>query len=160
MDRVIAFCASCSNTGKTTLVLRVLEELRRRGVTAAVLKHGHHPADGRDKDSSRYLAAGAAGSLYVSPWGWVLEARPEGELAPERAAALLRELTGCSLILAEGFKRGPFPRIAVCRREVSLALPCPERELWAVVSDTPLSVGIPQFRFEEIPALCDRILGA
>lgn len=160
MDRVIAFCASCSDSGKTTLILRVLEELRRRGVPAAVLKHGHHPAGGRDKDSSRYLAAGAAGSLYVSPWGWVLEARPEGELAPERAAALLRELTGCGLILAEGYKRGPFPRIAVCRRETGLALPCPEEELLAVVSDAPLPVRVPQFRFEDVPALCDRILGA
>ncbi len=160
MDRVVAFCASRSNTGKTTLILRVLEELRRRGVTAAVLKHGHHPPEGRGKDSSRYLDAGAAGSLYSSPWGWTLEARQDGELDPERAAALLRELTGCGVILAEGYKAGPFPRIAVCRREVSLALPCPEEELLAVVSDAPLPVRVPQFRFEDVPALCDRILDA
>lgn len=64
------------------------------------------------------------------------------------------------VILAEGYKAGPFPRIAVCRREVSLALPCPEEELLAVVSDAPLPVRVPQFRFEDVPALCDRILDA
>lgn len=102
-----------SNTGRSTLILRVLEELRAPGNTGGgpqawgiiLRKAGAKTAAGN-------LDAGAAGSLYSSPWGWTLEARQDGELDPERAAALLRELTGCGVILAEGYKAGPFPRIA------------------------------------------------
>ena len=96
------------------------------------------------------LSAGAEGSLFVSPAGWLLEMRPEQELPMAEAAALLRRLTGASLILVEGYKGVQYPKIALCRRDVSLALPCPEEELLAVVCDVPLDTALPQFSYEEI----------
>ena len=157
MRELIGFCAAQSNTGKTTLLEKLLGELRRQGISAAVLKHSHHAPD-TDHDSSRYLSAGAEGSLFVSPAGWLLEMRPEQELPMAEAAALLRRLTGASLILVEGYKGVQYPKIALCRRDVSLALPCPEEELLAVVCDVPLDTALPQFSYEEIKELCDFIL--
>jgi len=157
MRELVGFCAAQSNTGKTTLLEKLLRELRRRGISAAVLKHSHHAADS-SHDSSRYLAAGAEGSLFVSPAGWLLEMRPEQELPMAEAAALLRKLTGAQLILVEGYKGENYPKIALCRSDVSLALPCPEAELLAVVCDVPLDTQLPRFAYEEIEKLCDFIL--
>ena len=76
MTVTVGFCAARSNSGKTTLLLRVLEELQRRDMKVAVLKHGRHLDGDEEKDSRRY-AAQAAASLFVSPQGWTLEAHPE-----------------------------------------------------------------------------------
>lgn len=157
MRQLIGFCAAKSNTGKTTLLEKLLAELARRGIRAAVLKHTHHPPDNHH-DSGRYLTAGAAGSLLVSPHGWLLEQRPEQELPLNEAADLLRRLTGAELILAEGYKWEKYPKIALCRSAVSLALPCPEEELLAVVSDVPMETTLPQFHLDDIEKICDFIL--
>ena len=157
MKNLIGFCAAGSGAGKTTLICSQLEELRRRGVKTAVLKHGHHPPY-RNHDTGRALAAGAAGALYVSPEGWQLELRPEEELPPEEAAALLRRLTGAELVIVEGWKKGSHPKIALCRRGVSETLPCPQSELLAVITDMPVNTALPCFRPEETGRICDFIL--
>ena len=157
MQDLIGFCAHRSNTGKTTLLEKLLGELRSRGVSAAVLKHSHHHADTHHV-SSRYLSAGAAGSLFVSPTGWLLEMRPEQELPLAEAAELLRKLTGAQLVLVEGYKSEAYPKIAVCRSDVTLTLPCDEAELLAVVCDVPLPTSLPQFLPDDIAGLCDFIL--
>ncbi len=158
MAIVIGFCASRSNTGKTTLVLKILKELQKKGLCVAVLKHSGHFSPDEGKDSSRYAREGAAASLLVSPRGWVLESRPENELAPEKAAELLCDVTGCEVLLVEGYKKSRIPRIAVCRSDVSLELPCDAGELLAVVSDVPVDCALPQFRFEDLAGICDFIL--
>ncbi len=156
MTVIAGFCAAHANSGKTTLVLRLLEELQRRGVNTAVLKHGRH-LDGDDqKDSRRYAAR--TPSLFVSPEGWQLEARPELELPLEQAVRLIREVSGCQVLLIEGYKQADIPKIAVCRREVSLELPCEPSRLLAAVTDAPLPFDLPQFDFDQIGPLCDLIL--
>jgi molybdopterin-guanine dinucleotide biosynthesis protein B len=154
----MGFCACRSNTGKTTLLLNILQELRRRGVEAAVLKHGRHWQTDPSKDSSRYASAVKAGSLFVSPRGWTLEVHTEREISLEKAVELLRAVTGCELELVEGYKKAPIPKIAVCRSGVCLELPCKEEELAAVVSDVPLTVALPQFRFDDVSGICDFVL--
>jgi len=157
MRDLIGFCAAKSNTGKTVLLEKLLTELCRRGIRTAVIKHSSHAADNAH-DSSRYLGAGAAGSLFVSPHGWLREVRPEQELPLEEAAALLRKLTGAQLILAEGYKGGRCAKIAVCRSGVCLDLPCREEDLLAVICDVPLDTALPRFHPENINAICDFIL--
>ena len=157
MRELIGFCASQANSGKTTLLEKLLDELRRRGISAAVVKHSHQSPH-THRDSGRYLAAGAEGSLFVSPTGWLLEMRPEQELPLAEAAELLRKLTGAQIILVEGYKAEAYPKIAVCRSDVSLSLPCGEDELLAVVCDVPLPTSLPQFSLDDIAGLCDFIL--
>ena len=145
-------------TKEATRVLeKLLAELCRRGIRAAVIKHSQHHPENRH-DSSRYLTAGAEGSLFVSPTGWLLEMRPEQELPLAEAAELLRQLTGAQLVLAEGYKSEAYPKIAVCRSGVSPTLPCEEKELLAVVCDVPLPTSLPQFSPDDIEKLCDFIL--
>ena len=157
MRELIGFCASQANTGKTTLLEKLLAELRARGISTAVLKHSHQSPH-THWDSSRYLSAGAEGSLFVSPAGLLLEMRPEQELPLTAAADMLRKLTGAQIILVEGYKAEPYPKIAVCRSDVSLTLPCREDELLAVVCDVPLATSLPQFSFDDMAELCDFIL--
>ena len=157
MAVIVGFCAARSNSGKTTLLLRVLEELQRRELKVAVLKHGRHLDGDAEKDSRRY-AAQAAASLFVSPQGWVLESHPEEEISLDEAIELICRLSGCHVLLIEGYKKASVPKIAVCRQEISLELPCPEQELQAAVTDTPLDIAVPQFGFDQVPQLCDFIL--
>ena len=75
MTVIVGFCAARANCGKTTLILRLLDELQRRGVKTAVLKHGRHLDSGDEKDSERYASRNP--TLFVSPQGWQLEALVE-----------------------------------------------------------------------------------
>lgn len=156
--KVIGFCASRSHMGKTTLLASVIEELNKRGIRTAVLKHGQHMQSAAGKDSARFVAVGAVASLYVSPEGFVLESRPAEELEIQNAVRLLESAGACDLILVEGYKQGPQRKIAVCRSDVALELPAGVEHLCAVVSDVPMDTALPQFRFEEIPSLCDYVL--
>ncbi len=159
MAEAVFFCAAGSDAGKTTLVLRLLDELGRRGIAAAVLKHGEHRSPCAGKDSARCAAAGAAGTLLVTPEGWTLDSAAGAALTPERAVELLRGLTGCALVLGEGWKaQRAFPKLAVCRAGVASALPCPEAELAAVVGDAPPGCGLPRFDAGDAAGICDFLL--
>lgn len=160
MTIIVGFCASRANTGKTTLLLRVLAELRRRGLKVAVLKHGRHlDEEGEEeKDSSRYAAAGAEACLFMSPQGWQLEARPAEEPSLQQAVSLLQGYSPCQVLLVEGYKQAAIPKIALCRAAVSLDLPCPASQLSALVCDVPLDTDLPCFDFSQVGELCDFIL--
>ena len=159
MVKVIGFCASCQKSGKTTLLLKLLESLHRRGTKTAVIKHAHHLDVDEDKDSTRFAAAGASCAMVVSPQGWVLEAKPSEELPLDKAIAIISSLSGCDVLLIEGYKDGDIPKIAVCRSDVSLKLPCAENDLLAVVSDTPVDTGLPRFDLNhDVEAICDFIM--
>jgi molybdopterin-guanine dinucleotide biosynthesis protein len=107
------------NSGKTTLVVALLAELRRRGLRVASLKHGHHAfeSDQPGRDSWRHFhEGGAEATLMVGAGKVALTMRWDGEPDP---AALVRDLLsgrGYDLVVVEGYKRGPFPKIEVFRR--------------------------------------------
>lgn len=109
------------NSGKTTLAVALLAELRRRGVRVASIKHGHHAfeTDQPGRDSWRHFNEGQAEATVMAGAGKIaLVMRMDGDPDP---AALVRELyagRGYHLVLIEGYKHGPFPRIEVFRRAV------------------------------------------
>jgi molybdopterin-guanine dinucleotide biosynthesis protein MobB len=109
------------NSGKTTLTVALLAELRRRGVRVASVKHGHHAfeTDQPGRDSWRHFNEGQAEATLMAGAGKIaLVMRMEGEPDP---AALVRDFfagRGYDLVLIEGYKHGPFPRIEVFRRAV------------------------------------------
>jgi molybdopterin-guanine dinucleotide biosynthesis protein B len=110
---VVGF-AGWSDSGKTTLAARVVELLGRRGLRVAVVKHdahGHY-REAAGSDSSRYREAGAAAVVVASPGGTVRFDRTDKE---KTLAEIAEELHGFDLIVAEGFKREPHPKIVVCR---------------------------------------------
>lgn len=157
MAKVVGFCASRSNSGKTTLILRILEEFKRRGIKASVLKHGQHMESG-GKDSSRFASAGAEASMFVSPHGWMLESHPDSEISMQNAIDMLAVVSGSEVIIVEGYKRENHKKIAVCRAEISLEIPNNGKGVCAVVSDSEMDTELPVFGFDELGKICDFIL--
>jgi molybdopterin-guanine dinucleotide biosynthesis protein MobB len=109
------------NSGKTTLAVAVLAELRRRGLRVASIKHGHHAfeTDQPGRDSWRHFNEGQAEATLMAGTGKIaLVMRMDGEPDP---IALVRDFyagRGYDLVLIEGYKHGPYPRIEVFRRAV------------------------------------------
>jgi molybdopterin-guanine dinucleotide biosynthesis adapter protein len=106
--------AGWKNSGKTTLIERLIPALRKRGLTVATVKHSHHslrPLDGAT-DGERHARAGAARVAVIGVDAWELagvrQTTPPPDL--ERAAA---ELGPVDLILVEGFKSAAIPKIEV-----------------------------------------------
>ena len=103
-----------SGSGKTTLIERVMPLLRARGLSVSTVKHAHHgfDMDRPGKDSFRHRAAGAAETLVISDSRWVLLAEAT---APPSLETLLERMASVDLVLVEGFKSHPFPKLEVYR---------------------------------------------
>lgn len=108
--------AGWSNSGKTTLIEKVIPCLTRRGLRVAVIKHAHHgfDLDRPGKDSFRHREAGATQVLMLAAQRWVLmnELRDEAEPPLE---SQLEMLSGNDVVLIEGFKAAAVPKVEVYR---------------------------------------------
>ncbi len=105
-----------SNTGKTTLIEKLIPLLRARGLSVSAIKNAHHgfDMDRPGKDSYRYREAGAGQVLIATGERWALLTETPAQPAP--LDALLAELAPCDLVIIEGFKsEGQIPRIEVRR---------------------------------------------
>lgn len=143
----------CSDAGKTTLLEKLIPELRRRGLKVAVIKHDVHgfDLDVPGKDTWRLGRAGADVVAISSPDKVAIIERVEAELSLN---TLAERLAGVDLILTEGYKRGNKPKIEVHRAELGRELLCgPEDNLLAVASDEPLEAGVPVFDLNDAPGL-------
>ncbi|QFT85295.1 Molybdopterin-guanine dinucleotide biosynthesis adapter protein [Halomonas sp. THAF12] len=131
--------AAWSGTGKTTLLERLLPALRERGLRVAVIKHAHHAfdVDQPGKDSHRLRQAGAEPILVASRARVALMME-----TPDREEADLAELIEMvrpqrpDLVLVEGFKAWPLPKLELYREAVGKPLRAAE-DAWivAVASD-------------------------
>ena len=143
-----------SGAGKTRLLVRLIPALRRRGLRVGALKHaGHaHPLDRPGKDSERLRRAGAVSVAVQGPTELALFGPP----IPGGARALARLLPPVDLVLAEGFKREPLPRLELHRRAVSRDFLCArDGRVVAVVGDEPPPRDLPRFRPSQFEALAD-----
>lgn len=132
-----------SGTGKTRLVVRLIGELRGRGLRVAAVKRCSHgfALDTEGKDTDEFGRAGADGVAMVSPEGWAALRRAGAVEAPALAARLFPD---ADVVLIEGGKgEAAAPKIEVLRSGVSEALACRPAELLAVVSDGPRPQGLP-----------------
>jgi molybdopterin-guanine dinucleotide biosynthesis adapter protein len=145
-----------SNSGKTTLVERLIPELKRRGYRIGTIKHTHHgfSMDQKGKDTYRHRAAGADTVLAASP-GQIALVK---SIAAESLDDFLPYFLDTDIVLAEGFKQEKKPKIEVFRTQIHQTPLFPEDDLLvAVVTDSPYSARVPVFQFEDIPAICDLI---
>ena len=121
-----------SGTGKTTLLEKLIAELKSRGLRVAVVKHDAHEfdIDREGKDSWRFTHAGADVTVIASESkAAIMENRP---VAVE---ALLGKITDVDVILTEGYKSGKWPKIALMRSATGKPLPLPAEECFAIVTD-------------------------
>lgn len=150
------------NSGKTTLVERLVAELVARGFAVSTIKHAHHgfDLDRPGKDSFRHRAAGAGQVLVASRRRWALMTELPGEEEP-RLSDLLARLDPVDLVLVEGYKRDSHPKIEARRAETAQDLIARGDEtIEAVASDTSLpGLDRPVFDLDDIPAIAGFILG-
>ena len=137
--RVFGF-AGWSGSGKTTLIEQVIAHLAASGVRVALIKHAHHSfdIDHTGKDSHRHREAGATEVMISSGNRWAIMHELRG--APELSLAeALARLSPCDLVLIEGYKREPLPKLEVWRSAVGKPLLFPEDEhIIALATDDPL----------------------
>jgi molybdopterin-guanine dinucleotide biosynthesis protein B len=149
------------NSGKTTLVTKLVREFVARGFRVSTVKHAHHDFD-IDKpatDSFRHREAGASEVLIVSGNRWALMHELRGGAEPPLEAALLR-LSPCDLILVEGYKREAHPKIEVRRRSARAQEPLApgDPSVLAVAADHATDAGaLPLFALDDVAAIADFI---
>ena len=154
----VSFVAK-SGTGKTTLVEKVIAELKGRGYRVGVIKHDAHrfEIDHPGKDSYRLTAAGAATMLITSPEKLALV--KQHPLSPPLDELLPTYFSDVDIVVTEGFKRSALPKIEVHRQERSKTLLCRGEDndphLLAVASDEPLSLDVPVLDLNDAAAVCD-----
>ena len=147
-----------SESGKTTLIEKLVPELVRRGYRIATIKHDVHgfEIDREGKDSWRHKQAGAHTVVISSPRKLALirDVDHDAEL-PELRERYIRDV---DLILTEGFKRNNQPKIEVFRQEVHQELLCrKEDNLVAIASNRRFDVGVPCFDLNDAHGLVDLI---
>ncbi|MDP2579228.1 molybdopterin-guanine dinucleotide biosynthesis protein B [Shimia thalassica] len=147
------------NAGKTGLMERLVAEFTSRGMRVSTLKHAHHKVDVDEpgRDSYRHREAGAHQVLLASENRWALMTELRGEQEPS-LSDLLAQLAPVDLVLIEGYKREPHPKIEAWRSDADNPLIAPDDPtIRAVATDTPLDLDRPQFDLDDTVAIADFI---
>jgi molybdopterin-guanine dinucleotide biosynthesis protein B len=154
--------AGWSGSGKTTLMTLLIPELVSRGITVSTLKHAHHSfdVDQPGKDSWRHRQAGAGEVMITSQNRWALMHELRG--APEPSLDdLIARMSPVDLLLIEGFKRHPHPKIEIYRPSLRKPALHPEDPfIVAVASDEMLpGLALPLLSLSDVGAIAAFILG-
>ena len=148
-------CMGWSGSGKTTYLEKLLPELIARGLRVSVVKHDAHgfQMDKPGKDTWRLTQAGASGVAISGPSGWAVLSRETIDLE-----SLREKLPPADLILVEGHKYGPYPKLQIHRRALGKPfIPC-GTTLLAAVTDEPIpDIDAPQFGLDDFSACADLI---
>lgn len=147
-----------SNSGKTTLLEKILPELVARGYRVATIKHNVHgfEIDHEGKDSFRHKKAGASLTVVTSPSRVALIE----DVDKDQSLAEIREkyIHNVDLILSEGYKGNPFPKIEVFRSELNRQLLCSKEDnLMVVAADIKLNINVPCFDINDAKGIVDLI---
>lgn len=147
-----------SDSGKTTLIEKLLPELTKRGYRIATVKHDTHgfEVDREGKDSWRHKKAGAFAVVISSPKKIALIREVERDLKLEE----IREkfIQDVDLIISEGYKKDVQPKIEIFRREKHENLLCNEDDnLIAIVTNKRFDINVPQFDLDDIFGLANFI---
>jgi molybdopterin-guanine dinucleotide biosynthesis adapter protein len=158
--RAIGF-AGWSGAGKTTLIVKLIPELNRRGLSVSTIKHAHHnfDLDQPGKDSYEHRAAGAKEVLVASANRVALMRELRGKPEPS-LSELLHLLTPVDLVLIEGFKRDPYPKIEIFRLANGKPPMHPDDpNIVALISDAAKpSARLPHASIDDVAAAADLVL--
>lgn len=143
-----------SKSGKTTIMEKLIAELKSRGYRVATVKHAPQESsfDEPGKDSWRHTQAGSEAAVISSSNKLVLIKPTSGEASLEQIAYLLGE--DYDIILTEGFRHGNAPKIEVHRRQAGPPL-ASVKKLIAIATDEPLETKTRQFSLEDTKGLAD-----
>ena len=147
-----------SNIGKTTFIEKLLPEIISRGYRVATIKHDVHgfEVDKEGKDSWRHRKAGAACTVISSPKQLALIRDIDHDAMPDEV--LGRFISDVDLVITEGYKREPLPKVEVYRSSMYPEPLCTKDDnLIAVMSDKPLDLGAPCLGLDDVKELTDII---
>jgi molybdopterin-guanine dinucleotide biosynthesis protein B len=152
--------AGWSGSGKTTLIEQVIPRFVRAGMRVSLIKHAHDhfDVDQPGKDSFRHRAAGCSEVLVTSVQRWALmhEARDEPEATLEQQIA---RMSPCDLLLIEGYKYYPLPKLEIYRAANGKPPLYPQDEhIVALATDTPIQSPLPQFGLEDYDTIAAFVL--
>jgi molybdopterin-guanine dinucleotide biosynthesis protein B len=152
--------AGWSGSGKTTLIEKLIPLFVGQGLRVSLIKHAHHDfdVDQPGKDSYRHRKAGASEVLVSSGQRWALMHELRG--APEPGLdELVRHIAPCDLLLVEGFKKEPIPKLEVYRAETGKPLLFPDDPyIVAVASDVPLTQDVFTIDINNVDQVAEFIL--
>jgi len=153
--------AGYSGSGKTTLLGKAIPRLIARGLTVSTLKHAHHEfdVDQPGKDSHTHRMAGATEVLVASSRRFALVHELRGEAEPP-LAALLGKLAPVDLVLIEGYKREPHPKLEVHRAAVGMPLlALADPAIVAIASDVAVpSAPVPVLDLNDVEGIVEILI--
>ena len=153
--------AGWKKSGKTTLTVRLVEAFTARGLRVATVKHAHHDfqIDDRATDSARHRRAGAGQVAVVSRDRWAVVTELGGAPEPD-LTDVIAMLEPCDLIIVEGYKSAPIPKIEARRTASVTRQPMTPKDPFviAVAADHPTdSAGLPLFALDDVSGMADLI---
>lgn len=167
-DKPVVFgVAGWKNSGKTTVVEKLVRDFSQRGYRVSTVKHSHHDIDGEadGTDSARHRAAGAHQVVIVSPRRWAVTEgrhdiawRQDAEVPLER---VLAALAPADLVIVEGYKRADIPKIEVRRSAQGDGAPLApiDRAVLAVAADHDVGDNaVPAFSLDDVGGLSHLVL--
>ena len=158
--KVFGICGH-SGMGKTTLLERLVPELRSRELAVSLIKHSHKDIeiDRRGKDSYRLREAGCSEVLLLGNTRWALMHELRGATEPS-LDYLLERLQACDIVLVEGFKEGNFPKLEVWRPALGRSMLWPDWPgIVAISSDERLpNGGVRRLDLHDTSAIADFVL--
>jgi molybdopterin-guanine dinucleotide biosynthesis protein MobB len=145
-----------SRSGKTTLIEKLIVELKARGYHIATAKHTHRDmtTPESDKDSDRHLKAGSEATMIIDPHGLMMIKPLQNDINITQVAQLIGE--DYDLILTEGFKEDDAPKIEVHRKENAPPLEG-VKKIFAIATNEPLDTKTRQFSLEDVKGIADLI---
>ncbi len=157
--KVVSFVAASSNSGKTTLIEKIVKILKGRGLRVAVIKHASKgfEFDKEGKDSWRFQKAGADSVVLVGPERMAVLKKIDRAPAPEELSAAAGD---ADIVIQEGFKSVARNKIEVFRSGVSGDRPLcsSDSSYLALVSDKFFAVPIPRFDLNDAEGVVEFIL--
>jgi molybdopterin-guanine dinucleotide biosynthesis adapter protein len=149
-----------SGSGKTTLIEQIVPRLVKKGLVVSLIKHAHHSfdVDQPGKDSYRHRHAGCTEVLVSSRNRWAVMHELRG--APEPTLdEQVRRISPCDLLLIEGYKRYPMPKLEVWRSDNGKPFLHPEDEhIVALATDVPRQGRLPRFDLNDYEGIADFVL--
>ena len=139
-----------SNSGKTTLIEKIINLLTMHGYRVATVKHTHKEfaIDTEGKDSWRHRSAGAKTVILASPKQFFMVSDADLELTIEDV--LYKYVNNIDILIVEGFKRDIYPKIEVYREGVSGELRCMnDSSIIAFVTDKSRDIPVPAFNIND-----------
>ncbi|MBW1649203.1 MAG: molybdopterin-guanine dinucleotide biosynthesis protein B [Deltaproteobacteria bacterium] len=145
-----------SNSGKTTLIGKLIKEIKKRGYKIGIIKHSLHgfDMDKSGKDSFRHAAAGADTVMAASPFRIGIIKRVTSDNPDE----LEKYFQDVDIVITEGYKKAGKPKIEIFRQAIhSEPLCIKDNTLFAFVTDSDIEVNIPKFKTSEIEKIAGLI---